>query len=78
MTSVASATSRSEPCRADGSSALPDGTDRCSTLPGYILWQLGHLPEAGATVTDGTFVFEVVSMDGRNIGKVPIRQSQER
>ncbi|MBK1865143.1 TerC family protein [Taklimakanibacter albus] len=54
---------------------LVDGADRYSTLAGYILWQLGHLPEAGETVTVGAFVFEVVSMDGRNIGKVRIRRS---
>jgi len=53
---------------------LVDETDRYSTLAGYMLWRLGHLPEAGETVTAGHLTFEVVSMKGRNIEKVRIRQ----
>lgn len=52
---------------------LVDETDRYSTLAGYILWRLGHLPEAGETVTAGNLTFEVVSMNERNIDKVRVR-----
>ncbi len=55
---------------------LVDGSERYSTLAGYILWQLGHLPEVGETVTAGDHVFEIMSMDGRNIGKVRIRPDE--
>jgi len=53
---------------------LVDETDRYSTLAGYILWRLGHLPVAGEKVTAGDLEFEVVAMAERNIGKVRIRQ----
>ncbi|WP_099864265.1 TerC family protein [Pararhizobium haloflavum] len=54
---------------------LVDATDRYSTLAGFLLWQLGHLPEAGERVTLGDLIFEVVTMDGRNIGKVRIGET---
>jgi CBS domain containing-hemolysin-like protein len=52
---------------------LADETDRYSTLAGYILWRLGHLPEAGERLAAGGFEFEVVAMEGRAIDKVRIR-----
>jgi CBS domain containing-hemolysin-like protein len=51
---------------------LVDEADRYSTLAGYILWRLGHLPKAGDRVAGGNLAFEVVAMDGRNIDKVRI------
>ncbi|QCJ00008.1 TerC family protein [Agrobacterium larrymoorei] len=56
---------------------LVDDADRYSTLAGLILWRLGHLPEEGATVAYGALIFEVVALDGRNIDKVRIRQTQD-
>ncbi|ABC23667.1 TerC family protein [Rhodospirillum rubrum] len=49
---------------------LVDEADRYSTLAGYILWQLGHLPTEGERVIKGDLVVEVVSMQGRSIDKV--------
>ncbi|WP_307959514.1 transporter associated domain-containing protein [Sinorhizobium medicae] len=40
-----------------------DETDRYSTLAGYILRRLGHLPGVGEEVIAGDLVFEVVLMD---------------
>ena len=51
---------------------LVDEADRYSTLAGYILWRLGHLPKAGERVAAGNLAFEVVTMDGHNIGKIRI------
>ena len=53
---------------------LVDETDRYSTLAGLMLWQLGHLPQAGERVAVGELVYEVVSLDGRAIDKVRIRK----
>lgn len=53
---------------------LVDEADRYSTLAGYILWRLGHLPVAGEKVTVGELEFEIVSMAERNIEKVKIRR----
>jgi CBS domain containing-hemolysin-like protein len=53
---------------------LSDAADRYSTLAGYILWQLGHLPSEGQLVAAGDYEFEIVKMDGRAIDKVRIRQ----
>ncbi len=55
---------------------LSDAADRYSTLAGYILWQLGHLPSEGQRVAAGDYEFEVVKMDGHAIDKVRIRQKE--
>lgn len=51
---------------------LVDKADHYSTLAGYLLWQLGHLPAAGERLEAGGFVFEVVEMEDRSISKVRI------
>ena len=51
---------------------LSDETERYSTLAGYILWQLGHMPGPGETVEVGNLTFEIVAMDGRAIDKVRV------
>ncbi len=51
---------------------LVDESDRYTTLAGFILWRLGHLPEPGEQVEEGGFIFRVESMDGRNIARVAI------
>jgi CBS domain containing-hemolysin-like protein len=53
---------------------LVDDADRYSTLAGFILWRLGHLPHEGEAFTAGDLAFEVVKLDGRNIDKVRIRR----
>jgi putative hemolysin len=40
------------------------------TLAGFVLHQLGHLPESGESVTWKGWRFEVIDMDGRRIDKV--------
>ena len=54
---------------------LVDDNDRYSTLAGYLLWQLGHLPEVGETVSANGLDFKIMSMNGRNIGKVEVRHT---
>lgn len=56
---------------------LVDETDRYSTLAGFILWRLGHLPHEGENVSVGDFSFEVVKLDGRNIDKVRVKRIDE-
>lgn len=53
---------------------LVDEADRYSTLAGYILWRLGHLPVEGEKVAAGELEFEIVSMAARNIEKVRVRR----
>ena len=55
---------------------LADAADRYSTLAGYILWQLGHLPSEGQRVAAGNYDFEIVKMDGHAIDKVRIRHKE--
>ena len=45
------------------------------TLAGFILAQLGRVPEEGASVVYGGWRFEVVDMDGRRIDKVLVSRS---
>jgi len=52
-----------------------DDANRYSTLAGYVLTQLGHLPGVGETFEDGDLVFTVRSLAGRTIGKVDIREA---
>jgi putative hemolysin len=48
------------------------------TLAGFILAQLGRVPQEGATVAYGGWRFEVVDMDGRRMDKVLVRRSTAR
>lgn len=51
---------------------LVDESEQYSTLSGYILFHLGHLPENGEKFEAEGFIFEVVTMDGHKIEKVHI------
>lgn len=51
---------------------LVDEADQYSTLAGYMLFHMGHLPQVGEAIVSAKHVFEVVSMDGRKIDKVKI------
>ena len=54
---------------------LEDESNRFSTLAGYLLWQLGHMPVQGEKIEPGNgLVFEVVALDGRAIDKVRIHR----
>jgi CBS domain containing-hemolysin-like protein len=53
---------------------LVDDTDRYSTLAGFLLWRLGHLPQQGELVSFAELTYEIVSLDSRNIDKVRIRR----
>ena len=57
--------------------SLPDETTY-HTLAGFILAQLGRVPEEGQSVAYGGWRFEVVDMDGRRIDKVLVRRSAAR
>jgi len=48
---------------------LPD-EDEYQTVAGFVLHQLGRIPEAGDYADWGNFRFEVVDMDGHRIDKV--------
>lgn len=51
---------------------LVDEDDRYTTLAGYLIWHLGHLPQGGEKITADGLQFEIISMDGRHVGKVRI------
>jgi putative hemolysin len=53
---------------------LPD-EDSYHTLAGFILAQLGRVPQEGAIVAYGGWRFEVIDMDGRRIDKVLVSRS---
>jgi putative hemolysin len=60
-----------------GFESLPD-EGSYHTLAGFILGQLGRVPQEGATVAYGGWRFEVVDMDGRRIDKVLVRRAAAR
>ena len=51
---------------------LVDVDDRYTTLAGFVLWHLGHIPTGGEKFTAEGFEFEVLTMERRNIAKVKI------
>lgn len=55
---------------------LVDDTERYSTLGGYLLWQFGYIPDAGEQITVGDLIFEIVSVNRQNIGRVQIHRVQ--
>jgi putative hemolysin len=56
---------------------LPD-EESYHTLAGFILAQLGRVPEEGQADAYGGRRFEVVDMDGRRIDKVLVRRTEAR
>jgi putative hemolysin len=57
--------------------ALPQRRD-FHTLAGFVLEQLGRIPELGETFDSGDWRFEVVDLDGRRIDKVLARRLPQR
>lgn len=55
---------------------LVDDANRYSTLGGFILTHLGHLPRAGETLEVEDLSIEIVSLDKRSIGKVRVSVGQ--
>ncbi|MEG8098765.1 TerC family protein [Candidatus Liberibacter brunswickensis] len=51
---------------------LVDQYDRYSTLAGFILWKLGHLPQEKEVFMDMNLKFEIIKLDGHNIDRVKI------
>jgi putative hemolysin len=47
--------------------------DDYTTLAGFVLAQLGHLPATGESFRWRGFRFEVVDMDGRRIDKLLVQ-----
>lgn len=56
---------------------LVDDTEEYSTLSGFILSQLGRLPENGESFVFEGYRFEVVTMDGHKIDKVHVVAEQD-
>ncbi|KAA9367617.1 MULTISPECIES: TerC family protein [Ochrobactrum] len=52
---------------------LVDDGDRYTTLAGYVLWHLGHLPLGGESFMADGFEFHIEAMSGRHVEKVRIR-----
>lgn len=52
-----------------GRGVIP-ASESYQTIAGFILWELGHLPEVGETLTCNGWNFEVVDMDGRRIDRL--------
>lgn len=56
---------------------LVDDDDRYSTLAGYVLTRLGHLPAVGETVEADGLRFTVLSLNRRSVGKVRIGPDED-
>ena len=58
-----------------GRSGLKSEEDDFHTLAGFVLWQLGHVPQVGEHFTWRDLRLEVVDMDGRRIDRVLISEA---
>ncbi len=58
-----------------GTLGLEAGDAQYTTLAGFVLSRLGHIPAAGETIQWRNWRFEVVDLDGRRIGKILATQS---
>lgn len=58
-------------------SDLEDETERYSTLAGYLLWKLGHMPIEGEKAEIDGFGYEIVALEGRAIAKVRVTRLTE-
>jgi CBS domain containing-hemolysin-like protein len=56
--------------------AIPDG--EYETLAGFVLWRLGHIPEAGERFDHDGWSVEVVELDGHRVATVRLRRSGPR
>jgi putative hemolysin len=54
---------------------LPDGP--YETVAGYLIQQLGRLPEVGDTAAFDGFTLTVIELDGRRVARVKVEASQE-
>jgi len=52
---------------------VPDGD--FETLAGFVLAELGHIPEPGETFAHGGWHVEVVELDGHRVATVRLRRS---
>ncbi|MBL0848635.1 MAG: TerC family protein [Candidatus Liberibacter ctenarytainae] len=55
---------------------LVDEDDRYSTLAGFILWKLGHLPQEKEVFIDMNLKFEIMQIEGHNINRVKVIRMQ--
>ncbi|MFV0256148.1 TerC family protein [Candidatus Liberibacter solanacearum] len=51
---------------------LVDEDDRYSTLAGFILWKLGHLPQEKEVFMEMNIRFEIIRLEGHNIDRVKV------
>ncbi|MBY7648974.1 MAG: hypothetical protein C4617_00400 [Candidatus Liberibacter europaeus] len=51
---------------------LVDEDDRYSTLAGFILWKLGHLPQEKEVFIEMNLRFEILQLNGHNIDRVKV------
>ncbi len=54
------------------------GEDEITTLGGFVLHQLGRVPQAGDRTDYGGYHFEVTAMDGRRVDKVAVTRIDQR
>lgn len=60
-----------------GRSGMKSDEDDFHTLAGFVLWQLGHVPQVGEHFTWRGLRIEVVDLDGRRIDRVLIGEAPD-
>jgi putative hemolysin len=56
---------------------LMDNTDSFTTVAGFVLFQLGHVPQAGEDLYWRDWRFEVMDMDGTRIDKLLVSKAKQ-
>jgi putative hemolysin len=59
-----------------GVEELPGEHDRFATLGGFVMAEIGEIPQTGDSFDWQTLHFEVVDMDGNRVDKVQVTQNE--
>jgi CBS domain containing-hemolysin-like protein len=54
-----------------------DNTDSFTTVAGFVLFRLGHVPQAGEDIFGRNWRFEVMDMDGTRIDKLLVSKAKQ-
>jgi putative hemolysin len=61
-----------------GIHGIMDNTDSFTTVAGFVLFRLGHVPQAGEDIFWRNWRFEVMDMDGTRIDKLLVSKAKQK
>ena len=56
---------------------LPEEED-FDTIGGYVMYELGHMPKEGETISNKEFVIKIVKVTDRRVEKIELTRLKEK